>query len=102
MTKTGEKFWHAELHRIKGQLLLESSGDNHVEAESNFHKAIEISRTQNTRGWELRAATNLARLWLDQNKAAEARQLLAPIYNWFTEGFEATDLREAKALLDRL
>jgi class 3 adenylate cyclase/tetratricopeptide (TPR) repeat protein len=102
MIKTGEKFWHAELHRIKGKILLESSGDNHVEAESNFHKAIEISRTQNARGWELRATTNLARLWLDQNKAVEARQLLAPIYNWFTEGFETTDLREAKTLLDEL
>ena len=102
MAKTGEKIWHAELHRIKGQLLLESSGENHVEAEDSFQKAIDIARAQNARAWELRAATNLAHLWLDQNKADEARQLLAPIFDWFTEGLETTDLCEAKALLDEL
>ena len=102
MAKTGEKIWHAELHRIKGQLLLESNGENYMEAGDNFQKAIEIARAQNAKGWELRAATILARLWLDQNKAVEARQLLAPIFDWFTEGFETTDLREAKSLLDEL
>lgn len=73
-----------------------------MEAEYSFQKAIEIARAHNARGWELRAATTLARLWLDQNKPAEARQLLAPIFDWFTEGFETTDLCEAKTLLDEL
>ena len=72
------------------------------EAEACFHRAIEIARAQKARSWELRAATSLARLWRDQGKPAQARDLLAPIYGWFTEGFETADLKDAKALLDEL
>jgi hypothetical protein len=73
-----------------------------VEAEACFQKAIEIARQQQAKSWELRATVSLARLWQQQGKIAEARQMLAKIYNWFTEGFDTTDLREAKVLLDEL
>ena len=84
------------------RFLLESSDVNNPEVEDSFQKAIDIARAQNARGWELRAATALARLRLEQNRSAEAHQLLAPVFAWFTEGFETIDLREAKALLDEL
>ena len=73
-----------------------------AEAEGCFHRAIEIARSQKARSWELRAATSLARLWRDQGRRNEARSLLAPIYGWFTEGFDTADLKDAKALLDEL
>ncbi len=96
IAQTGEEFWLAELYRLKGKLLLESSGENNVDAEASFHKAIEIARSQNARGWEQRAATCLAKFWADQNIADEARQLLAPIHGWFTEGFDTVDYKTAK------
>ncbi len=102
MAKTGEEFWLAELYRIKGQLLLESNNANTLEAESCFHEGIKVARSQNARGWELRNATNLTKLWAGQNKTDEARQLLAPIYDWFSEGFETIDLKSAKSILDDL
>ena len=100
VARTGERFWEAELQRLTGQLLLQADPANQPEAEACFHRAIEIARSQKARSWELRAATSLARLWRDQGKPEAARELLAPIYDWFTEGFETADLKDAKALLD--
>jgi predicted ATPase len=95
VARTGERFWEAELHRLNGQLLLECDAANEAEAEACFHRAIETARAQKARSWELRAATSLARLWRDQGKPEEARELLAPVYDWFTEGFDTADLRAA-------
>jgi TOMM system kinase/cyclase fusion protein len=97
--KTGERWWEAELHRLQGELLLALSAEKHIEAESCFHQALDIARQQQAKSLELRAAMSLTRLWQGQGKHAEARQLLAPIYDWFTEGFDTVDLREARALL---
>jgi class 3 adenylate cyclase/predicted ATPase len=99
--KTGEDFWQAELHRLRGELLLRDHGTE-VEAESCFQQALEIARNQSTKSLELRAATSLARLWQNQGKRQEAHDLLTPIYSWFTEGFDTADLKEAKALLGEL
>jgi predicted ATPase len=100
--KTEECWYEAELHRLRGELLLQQSADNATEAESCFQQAISIAQNQSAKSWELRAATSLARLWQSQGKRAEARALLAPVYGWFTEGFDTADLQEAKALLDEL
>ena len=99
---TGESWTAAELHRLKGELLLLVSADNHTEAERWFHQALAIARRQQAKALELRAAMSLSRLWQQQGKRAEARELLASIYGWFTEGFDTADLQEAKALLDKL
>ena len=97
----GERVYAAEVYRLKGELLLQS--DTASEAvETCFHQALEVARHQQAKSLELRAATSLARLWQSQAKQAEAHQLLAEIYGWFTEGFETADLQEAKALLDSL
>jgi predicted ATPase len=97
---SGKRWWLAELHRLRGRLLA-ACGRND-KSESCFQSAIEISRGQRTKMLEIRAATSLARLWSDRGRNAEARELLAPIYGWFTEGFETFDLKEAKILLDAL
>jgi predicted ATPase len=73
-----------------------------VKAEAHFNRALTIARAQQAKSWELRAATSLAHLWRDQGKRAEARDLLAPVYGWFTEGFDTPDLKEAKSLLEQL
>jgi len=99
---TGERWYEAEIYRLKGELLLQQSIDHQAEAESCFHHALDIARSQQAKSFELRAATSLARLWQQQGKRIEARELLAPVYGWFTEGFDTTDLQEAKALLDAL
>jgi predicted ATPase len=99
---TGERWYESEIYRLKGALLLQQSSDNQVEAETCFQHAIRIAQSQQAKSWELRAATSLARLWQQQGKDAEARELLAPVYHWFTEGFDTADLQEAKALLDAL
>ena len=99
--KTGERFWQAELHRLRGELLLRQNTTK-VEVESCFHQALEIARRQQAKSLELRAGTSLGRLWRDQGKRAEARGLIAPVYDWFTEGFDTADLQDAKALLDEL
>jgi predicted ATPase len=99
---TGERVWEPELYRLKGELLLHQSLDNQAEAESCFYHAIHIAQSQQVKSWELRAATSLARLWQQQGKRQEAYELLAPVYGWFTEGFDTADLQEAKALLDAL
>ena len=128
--KTGERFYEAELYRLKGQLTLQSrtslgqvsdksktsqnksEGPNtqhlapstqaEAEAEACFLKAIEIARKQQAKSLELRAITSLARLWQQQGKKNDAHQMLVEIYGWFTEGFETKDLQEAKALLEKL
>ena len=99
---TGERFWEAELVRRKGELLLMLATDHQAEAETCFHQAIEIARRQEAQSWELRAAMSLSRLWQHQGKRAAAYDLLAPVYGWFTEGFDTADLQDAKALLDAL
>jgi len=98
--RTGERWFAAELNRHKGQLQLRQG--NTKAAEELYRKALNIAREQEAKLWELRASVALARLWQDQGRRAEARDLLAPIYGWFTEGFGTADLREAKALLDEL
>jgi class 3 adenylate cyclase/predicted ATPase len=100
--KTEERWYEPELHRCKGVLLLSLSPEYHGEAETCFQQALAVARQQQARSWELRAAMSLSRLWQQQGKRVEARALLAPIYSWFTEGFDTADLREAKALLEEL
>ena len=99
---TGERWYEPELYRLKGELLLQQSSDNHAEAESCFHQAIAIAQNQQAKSLALRASTSLARLWQQQGKRQEAYDLLAPVYGWFTEGFDTADLQEAKALLEAL
>jgi predicted ATPase len=101
--KTSDCFYAVELHRLKGELLLQSSApESRAEAEQCFHKAVKIARKQQAKSLELRAVMSLSRLWNHQGKTAEAHQLLAEIYGWFTEGFDTKDLQEAQALLDEL
>jgi predicted ATPase len=100
--RRGWRCCEAELYRLKGELLLEASAEGKAEAEACFHKALDIARHQQARSLELRAAVSLSRLWQGQGKRAAAHQLLLAIYDWFSEGFETTDLREAKVLLEAL
>jgi predicted ATPase len=100
--QTGEHHHLAEIHRLKGEFLLSQSSDSPPEAEHCFHQALNIARHQQAKSWELRAATSLARLWQSQGKRQDAYDLLAPVYGWFTEGFDTADLIDAKALLDEL
>jgi predicted ATPase len=97
-----ERFNEADLHRLKGEFLLRQYGGGRCEAAACFQRALDIARRQQAKSLELRAATSLARLWQQQGKRAEAHQLLAEVYGWFTEGFDTTDLQEAHALLDAL
>jgi predicted ATPase len=99
---TGERWYEPELYRLKGALLLQLSSDNQAEAESYFHHALDIARNQQAKSFELRTATSLTRLWQQQGKRQEAHDLLAPVYHWFTEGFDTADLKDAKVLLDEL
>ena len=98
----GECRWDAELYRLKGEILLVRSAEHDTEAEACFGQALDIARRQQAKSWELRAAISLARLWQRQGKHAAAHELLAPIYGWFTEGFDTDDLQEAKVLLEEL
>jgi predicted ATPase len=98
----GLRFHEAELRRLKGTLLMARAPDDRTEAEGCFRQALDIARRQEAKSLELRAATSLSQLWQQQGKQAEAHELLAPIYGWFTEGFDTTDLREARALLEAL
>jgi len=123
--KNEERFYEAELHRLKGELTLQKSKpsldqimtsqdksedtslrsltpDPQAEAEACFLKAIEISRKQHAKSLELRATVSLARLWQRQGKKAEAHRILSEVYNWFTEGFDTKDLQEAKVLIEEL
>jgi TOMM system kinase/cyclase fusion protein len=96
-----DRYWEAEIHRLKGEWLLARSAE-HTDAETCFHQALDVARRQQAKSLELRAAMSLARLWQRQGKRAAAHALLAPIYGWFTEGFDTADLQEAKALLEAL
>ena len=116
--QTGERWYEAELYRLKGELLLSNdergmmnderrtgqveSPHHSAEAEACFHTALDVARQQEAKSWELRAATSLARLWQTQGKQDKAHDLLAPVYHWFTEGFDTADLKDTKALLDAL
>jgi predicted ATPase len=104
MDRPGERGWDAELYRLQGELLLAQAGERPQvpAAEACLHQALDVARRQQAKSWELRAATSLSRLWQQQGKRAEAHALLAPIYGWFTEGFDTADLQEAKALLEAL
>jgi predicted ATPase len=100
--RSREKWCDAEVHRIAGEIALKSPQPDAAKAEKYFERAPAIACQQQAKSWELRAAMSMARLWRDQGKRDEARELLAPVYGWFTEGFETRDLKEAKALLDEL
>jgi predicted ATPase/class 3 adenylate cyclase len=97
-----ERWWEAEVHRLQGVLLLRHPGTPQVEAETWLQRALDVARCQEAKSLELRAAMSLSRLWQQQGKQAAARALLAPVYGWFTEGFDTADLQEAKALLETL
>jgi DNA-binding SARP family transcriptional activator/predicted ATPase len=98
----GSPYYEAELHRIKGELLLQQAVPAEAHAQACFQSALEVSRQQKAKSLELRAAMSLSRLWQKQSKQKEARQLLSEIYGWFTEGFDTADLKEASALLNEL
>jgi predicted ATPase len=99
--KTGERWFEAELHRLRGEWLL-AHGDDTAESQACFQRALIVARKQSAKLWELRTTVSLARLLSVQQRQAEARALLAPIYGWFAEGFDTPDLQEAKALLRTL
>jgi predicted ATPase len=97
-----ERYWEAEICRLRGVLLLRQPGAPQAEAEAWLQRALDVARRQEAKSLELRAAMSLVRLWQQQGRRAEARDLLAPIYGWFTEGFDTADLQEAETLLDEL
>jgi predicted ATPase len=99
---TKQRHWEAETNRIAGAIALKSPECDHAKSQAYFERALAIARQQQAKSWELRAAMSMARLWRDQGKRDEAHDLLAPIYSWFTEGFDTRDLKEAKALLEEL
>jgi predicted ATPase len=100
--RSKEKWCEAEVHRTAGEIVLKSPQPEAAKAEAYFERALVVARQQQAKSWELRAAMSLARLWRDQGKVRQARELLAPVYGWFTEGFDTLDLKEAKALLEQL
>ena len=99
---TEERWWEAEVHRVAGEIALMSRERDAAKAEACFDRALAVARQQQAKSWELRTAMSMARLWRDQGNPQQARELLAPVYGWFTEGFGTRDLKEAKALLDEL
>jgi predicted ATPase len=105
---TKERWFEAEVNRIAGEIALKSRPPDMAKAKAKakaqayFERALTVARQQQAKSWELRAAMSLARLWRDQGKVQQARELLAPVYGWFTEGFDTRDLKEAKALLEEL
>jgi predicted ATPase len=100
--RSKERWCEAEAHRIAGEIALKSLAPDPEKAEAYFERALAVARKQQAKSWELRASMSMARLWRDQGKRHEARELLAPVYGWFTEGFDTLDLKEARALLDDL
>jgi predicted ATPase len=102
MQTSEERLYEAEVYRLRGELLLQQSTAQQGEAEASLQQALTVARRQQAKSWELRAAMSLSRLWQGQGKQEEARQLLAQIYGWFTEGFDTPDLQEARALLAAL
>jgi len=102
IVRTGETWFEVDVYRIAGEIARLSPNHATAKAETYFEHALTVARQQKAKSWELRAATSLARLWHDQGKVQQARKLLAPVYGWFTEGFDTRDLKEAKALLEQL
>ncbi len=105
LDKTGERIDESEIYRLKGELLYrKATGTEHevAEAEKCFLTALDVAREQRAKSWELRTATSLAHLWQQQGKIKEGYELLAPVYEWFTEGLDTADFQDAKALLDEL
>ena len=102
METTKETWCEAEVNRMAGEIALKSPEPDAAKAEAYFERALAVARQQQAKSWELRAAMSMARLWRDQGKPQQARELLAPVYGWFTEGFDTLDLKEAKALLEEL
>jgi predicted ATPase len=102
METTKEKWCEAEVCRIAGEIALKSPEPDVAKAQVYFERALAIAREQQAKSWELRASMSLARLWRDQGQVQQAREMLAPIYGWFTEGFDKRDLKEAKTLLEEL
>jgi predicted ATPase len=100
--RTGEHMYEAEIFRLKGELALKQSVPESALAERCFEQALSIARRQHEKSWELRAATSLGRLWQRRNKRDDARRLLRPLYDWFSEGFETADLHDANALLNEI
>jgi predicted ATPase len=101
MERTSERFLEAELYRLKACALLGGGGPEvEDQVQAHFERALAVARQQQAKSWELRAAMSLAQLWRDQGKVQQARELLAPVHGWFTEGFDTRDLKEAKALLE--
>jgi predicted ATPase len=101
METTKERWYEAEVYRVAGEIALKSP-EREAKAQAYFERALAIARAQQAKSWELRVAMSMARLWRDRGKRDEARDLLALVYGWFTEGFDTLDLKEAKALLDTL
>ena len=99
---TKESWYEAEVNRVAGEVALKMPERDAAKAEAYFQRALRLARQQQAKSWELRASMSLAHLWRDQGKVRQARELLAPIYGWFTEGFDTRDLKEAKALLEEL
>ena len=102
METTKERMFEAEIHRTAGEIALMPPDPDPRKAEAYFNRALSVAHEQQAKSWELRASMSLARLWRDQGKTQQARELLAPVYGWFTEGFDTRDLKEAKALLEEL
>ena len=100
--ETSDRYMEPECLRIKGELLLLAENPDHGAADAVLRESIQLAQAQEAKSWELRAATSLAKLWRLRDKRTEARDLLAPVYDWFAEGFDTADLKEAKALLDDL
>ena len=100
--KTKERWCEAEVNRIAGEIALLSPEPDVAKAEAYFERALAVAREQQAKSWELRAAMSMARLWRDQGRRQQARDILAPVYGWFTEGFGTLDLKQAKAMLDEL
>jgi predicted ATPase len=99
---TKEQWYLAEINRIAGEIALKAPDPDAAKTEAYFERSVAIARKQQAKSWELRASISLARLWRDQGKVQQARELLTPVYGWFTEGFDTRDLKEAKALLEEL
>ncbi len=99
---TKESWCEADIHRLAGEIALKCAEPDAAKAEAYFERALAIAREQLAKSWELRAAMSMGRLWRYQGKRVEARELLAPVYGWFTEGFDTLDLKEARALVDGL
>jgi len=99
---TKERYYEADIHRMAGEIALMSPEPDAAKAQAYFERALAVAGAQQAKSLELRAAMGMARLWRDQGRRDEARDLLAPVYGWFTEGFDTLDLKEAKALLDEL